>query len=70
MFDIEGVSGRTKDLEEQRDKLVEEIKKLDEKHKKGEIDEDAYKEKRHKIERAIVEVMDRLAQMRFLSGQA
>jgi len=70
MFDIEGVSGRTKDLEEQRDKLVEEIKKLDEKHKKGEIDEDTYKEKRHKIERAIVEVMDRLAQMRFLSGQA
>ncbi len=67
---MEGIGARTKDLEKQRDRLVDELKKLEEKRKKGEVDENTYKEKRHEIERAIVEVMDRLAQMRFLSGQA
>jgi len=70
MFTTEGIGARTKDLEKQRDRLVDELKKLEEKRKKGEVDENTYKEKRHEIERAIVEVMDRLAQMRFLSGQA
>ena len=57
-------------MEKQRDKLVDEIKKLEERRKKGEFDENTYKEKRREIERAIVEVMDRLAQMNFLSGQS
>jgi len=70
MFSIEGIGARTKDLEKERDRLVDELKKLEEKHKKGEVDENTYKEKRHDIERAIVEIMDRLAQMRFLAGQA
>jgi hypothetical protein len=69
MFDVEGVGAKTKDLEKQRDNLVDELKKLEERRKKGEFDENTYKEKRREIERAIVEVMDRLAQMRFLSGQ-
>jgi uncharacterized protein YjgD (DUF1641 family) len=70
MFHVEGIGTRTKDLEKQRDSLVENLKKLEEERKKGEVDENMYKQKRHEIERAIVEVMDRLAQMRFLSGQA
>ncbi|MCW4020772.1 MAG: hypothetical protein NWF14_06060 [Candidatus Bathyarchaeota archaeon] len=70
MFGVEGVDARAKDLERQRDKLVEELKALEEKREKGEVEENVYKEKRKTIERAIVEVMDRLAQMRFLSGQA
>lgn len=70
MFHVERIGVRTKDLEKQRDSLVENLKKLEEEHKKGEVDENTYKQKRHEIERAIVEVMDRLAQMRFLSGQA
>ena len=70
MFRIEGLGARTKDLEKQRDELVEELKKLEKKRESGEIDEDEYKKKRHETERAIVEVMDRLAQMKFLSGQA
>jgi flagellar hook-associated protein FlgK len=70
MFKVEGVGAKTKDLEKQRDELVDELKKLEERRKKGEFDENTYKEKRREIERAIVEVMDRLAQMRFLSGQA
>jgi len=70
MYDAEGVGLRKKDLERQRDRLVDEIKKLEERRKNGEFDEAAYKEKRREIEREIVEVMDRLAQMNFLSGQA
>ncbi len=70
MFGTEGIGARTKDLEKQRDKLVEDLKKLEERLKKGEFDENTYKEKRREIEREIVEVMDRLAQMRFISGQA
>ena len=70
MFHVEGIGVKTKDLEKQRDSLVEDLKNLEEKHKKGEVDENTYKQKRHEIERAMVEVMDRLAQMRFLSGQA
>jgi hypothetical protein len=70
MFHVEGIGARTKDLEKQRDSLVNNLKKLEEEHKKGEIDEKTYKQKRHDLERAIVEVMDQLAQMRFLSGQA
>jgi hypothetical protein len=70
MFNVEGIGAKKKDLEKQRDSLVDEIKKLEERRKKGEFDENTYKEKRREIERAIVEVMDRLAQMNFLSGQA
>jgi transcription elongation GreA/GreB family factor len=69
MFNNEGIGAKKKDLEKQRDMLVDEIKKLEERRKKGEFDENIYKEKRREIERAIVEVMDRLAQMNFLSGQ-
>jgi len=69
MFNVEGAAARIKDLETQRDRLLSELKSLDEKHEKGEVDEDTYKKERHKIERSIVEVMDRLAQMRFLSGE-
>ncbi len=70
MYDVDGVGATKKDLERQRDRLVDEIKKLEERRKKGEFDENTYKEKRREIEREIVEVMDRLAQMNFLSEQA
>ena len=69
MFNVEGAAARIKDLETQRDKLLDELKSLDKKREKGEVDEETYKKERHRIERSIVEVMDRLAQMRFLSGE-
>lgn len=50
--------------------MLKDLKALEERRKKGEINEEQYKEKRHDIERALVEVLDRLAQMRFLMGQA
>ncbi|MCD6470703.1 hypothetical protein J7L29_07895 [Candidatus Bathyarchaeota archaeon] len=65
----EEIKDRAKSLEKQRDELLKELKKLNEDYKKGKINEDAYKVKRHEIERAIVEVMDRLAQMHFLMGE-
>jgi len=65
----EEIKGRAKSLEKQRDELLKELKKLNEDYKKGKINEDTYKAKRHEIERAIVEVMDRLAQMHFLMGE-
>lgn len=65
----EEIKDRTKSLEKQRDELLKELKKLNEDYKKGKINEDTYKAKRHEIERAIVEVMDRLAQMHFLMGE-
>ncbi|MBS7624150.1 hypothetical protein KEJ29_01045 [Candidatus Bathyarchaeota archaeon] len=63
------IGAMAKSLERQRDQLLKELKSLDENYKKGKIDEQTYKAKRHEIERAIVEVMDRLAQMRFLMGE-
>ena len=59
----------SKDLERQRDSLLDDLKALVERFEKGEIDEGQYKYKRHEIERTLVEIMDRLAQARFLSGQ-
>jgi len=67
---LEDVGAYSKDLEKRRDSLIDEIKKLEERLKKGEINEKVYKEERHKLERALVEVMDRLAQMKFIMGQA
>jgi len=63
------VSAYSKDLEKKRDSLLKDLKALEERRKKGEINEEQYKEKRREIERAIVEIMDRLAQARFLMGQ-
>ena len=64
------IRATAKNLEKQRDRLLSELKSLEEDYKKGKIGEDTYKAKRHEIERAIVEIMDRIAQMRFLMGQA
>jgi len=64
------IRATAKNLEKQRDRLLSELKSLEEDYKKGKIGEDIYKAKRHEIERAIVEIMDRIAQMRFLMGQA
>jgi len=62
------VKERIKELERKRDELLDELKELDKKRKAGEISEEEYKERRHTIERGLVEIMDRLAQMRFISS--
>jgi len=60
---------RVKQLERERDALLKELKDLDRKLKEGEIGEEEYKEKRHTIERGLVEIMDRLVQMGFIMGE-
>jgi len=70
MMSHSDISAYSKDLERQRDSLLKDLKALEDRHKKGQINEEQYKEKRHEIERALVEIMDRLAQTRFLMGQA
>lgn len=57
---------RVKELQRRKDELLDELKELDKKRESGEISEEEYKERRHTIERGLVEVMDRLAQMRFI----
>jgi len=64
------VGAYSKDLEKQRDALLKDLKILEERHKKGAVTEEQYNEKRREIERALVEIMDRLAQARFLMGQS
>jgi len=49
-------------LKKRRDRLVQEILKLDEAYKRGELDEEEYRSKRKSLEREVVEVMDRLVQ--------
>jgi len=60
---------RVKQLERERNALLNELKDLDRKLKEGEIGEEEYKEKRHTIERGLVEIMDRLVQMGFIMGE-
>ena len=60
---------RVKQLERERDALLKELKDLDSSLKEGEIGEEEYKDRRHTIERGLVEVMDRLIQMGFIMGE-
>lgn len=57
---------RVKELQRRKDELLDELKELDKKRESGEISEEEYEERRHTVERGLVEVMDRLAQMRFI----
>jgi phage-related minor tail protein len=60
---------RVKQLERERDMLLKELKDLDRSLKEGEIGEEEYKERRHTVERGLVEVIDRLIQMGFIMGE-
>ena len=57
---------RFKELERRRDELVDALKLLRQQHERREVTDDDYQAKRYGIEREIVEVMDRLTQMRYL----
>jgi len=57
-----------KALEKRRKELVEELEQLVEKRKRGEIGEEEFAERKSQLEREFIEVMDRLAQLRFIVG--
>ncbi|MCS7113066.1 MAG: hypothetical protein RMJ00_06460 [Nitrososphaerota archaeon] len=68
MYDTESVKRKLEELEEEKERIIEEFKKLEEKRRDGVISEDEYREKRYRLERRAVEVMDRIAQLRFMAG--
>lgn len=55
-------------LLKERDRLVDELRDLKKRYEKGEMDEETYQRNRYDLERRIVEVMDRIAQLSFLLG--
>jgi HEPN domain-containing protein len=57
-----------KRLLKERDRLVDELRKLKKRYETGELDDETYNRNRYDIERQIVEVMDRIAQLKFLLG--
>jgi hypothetical protein len=63
------IKDRAKNLEKERDALLNKFKELEKMRKEDQITEEEYVERRHKIERSLVEIMDRLAQMNFLMRQ-
>jgi len=66
---VNEIKRRSKELEREQDALLEKLKDLRGMFERGEISEKEYGEKKHPIERALVEILDRQAQMRFLLGE-
>ena len=60
--------GRLISLQNELEVFVKDLKNLEKKHEKGEISEEEYEEKKNVIERSLVELMDRLSQMKFILG--
>jgi len=58
-----------KRLTERRKEIEREFEQLGEKFKKGEIDNNTFNEKRKKLEREFIEIMDRLAQLKYITGE-
>ena len=55
-------------LQNELEVFVKDLKNLKQKYENGEISEIEYEEKRIVIERNLVEIMDRLSQMKFILG--
>jgi len=53
-------------LEKRKKELEEEMERLLKKLERGEIGEEEFNERRVKIEREFVEIMDRIVQLRFI----
>ncbi|MGC8631921.1 MAG: hypothetical protein ACP5T2_05845 [Thermoprotei archaeon] len=68
-MDNEDIKESLNALIRKRDELVSELEDLQDKHKSGLVAEEEYQSKRRAIEREIVEVMDRIVQLQFISGQ-
>ncbi|HDM24125.1 hypothetical protein DRO02_00810 [archaeon] len=66
--DPSAIKSTIEELTREKDRLVDELLSLKGKYEKGEISKEEYEEKRRKIERKIVEVMDRLVQLGFILG--
>lgn len=55
-------------LKKERKRLEKEMELLLKKRDRGEIDDEEFNSKKREIERKFIEIMDRIAQMKYLSG--
>lgn len=62
------MKGRLSTLQNELEVFVKDLKNLEKKYENGEISEEEYEEKKNVIERSLVELMDRLSQMKFILG--
>ena len=58
-----------KELLRKKEELEKEMEILNKKKNKKQITDEEYQKEKKKIEREFIEVMDRLAQMRYIVGQ-
>lgn len=58
-----------KKLKKRKKELEEELEKLIKMRERGEISEEEYEKRKKMIEREFVEIMDRLVQMRYITGE-
>ena len=56
-------------LEKEKERLEKEMEALIEKRNKGEISEEEFNEAKKRIERKFIEVMDRIVQLRYITGE-
>ena len=56
-------------LKKRKEELERELEELVKMREKGEISEEEYEKRRRAIEREFVEIMDRLVQMRYITGE-
>lgn len=64
------MKGRLSSLQNELEVFVKDLKNLEKKYENGEIGEEEYEEKKNVIERSLVELMDRLSQMKFILGDS
>ncbi|WP_449462624.1 hypothetical protein PQ610_00705 [Tardisphaera miroshnichenkoae] len=57
-----------KQLQQRKDELTKRIEELQEQHERGLISDQDYEARLKELEREVVEVMDRIVQMEFLTG--
>lgn len=62
------IKDEIKRMEKEKKKLIKDMENLEEMKSKNSISQDDYEIEKNKIERKIVEVMDRLVQYRFLNS--
>ena len=66
---MEDAEEALRELENKRDALIAELESLEKAHEKGDLSNQEYSEKRKKLERELVETMDRIVQLEFLTGR-
>ncbi len=68
LYEFKDPKEALKALEKRQKELIKELEELIKKRESGEISEEEFHVQKTKLEREYVEVMDRLAQLRFIIG--